>query len=75
MRQTGDLQLYKIILTRQSQGSTGRPELFTKNKGGPWKMADDGAMVVYRGVDNQSEEMIHQGDRRSDKSVTVAGLT
>ena len=35
-------------------------------------MADDGAMVVYRGVDNQSEEMIHQGDRRSDKSVTVA---
>ena len=46
-----------------------------QNKGGPWKMADDGAMVVYRGVDNQSEEMIHQDDRRSDKSVTVAGLT
>ena len=29
--------------------------------------------VVYQRVDNQSEEMIHQGDRRSDKSVTVAG--
>ena len=31
--------------------------------------------VVYQRVDNQSEEMIHQADRRSDKSVTVAGLT
>ena len=49
-----------------------RSSYSTKNKGGPWKMADDGAIVVYRGLNNQSEGIIHHLDSRSDNMAVPA---
>ena len=38
-------------------------------------MADDGAIVVYRGLNNQSEGIINQLDRRSDNVAVSATVT
>ena len=38
-------------------------------------MADDGVIVVYRGLNNQSEGIINQLDRRSDNVAVSATVT
>ena len=38
-------------------------------------MADDGAIVVYRGLNNQSEGIIHHLDSRSDNMAMSATVT
>ena len=38
-------------------------------------MADDGAIVVYRGLNNQSEGIIHHLDSRSDNMAVSATVT